>query len=370
MADGNRRAGRHEVSEEEQRESESVMHILAGGAGGNEDRSETQEKMREENARSLRAALRFMNPAELAQNIWLFRIPLEPQREYMSFLLHTGSCEWEEQELSKLWATAHRRYRPLLLHRADELDMFLRESFRICASATLWQNFPETEQLRTRIFQTSARPAAVAHQLIRVRVRGCPYRVFTLLERDSSLRDRAHDLRMLPCRTSSNFTRAFLDKHRSLDELVGTTAHVVLLGVARQLMCTTHSTERAHSKNLRRSMGRAITQRIQLEDMALPHMAYAGPGFARDWKGGRLSSRKVGRPKKRGREDDDGPQNKIKRTGAAGPWRAFVNENLGGRQLSGPVSAELSRLYHQLSDDERARYRLLGQAGPDQIAPR
>ena len=156
----------------------AVLEAFAGSSAdphrpNDPDGPDTQEVIREQNAQSMRIALRFMTRGVL-ECIWLLRISLDPQRELMATLLHTASSTWEESELQRLWDTGARQYRGLWLHRGEFLQHFFQKCGRTCSSPDLWLPFPSTFEFRSKVFRCCWRPAAVVYQLVQVRVRCWP----------------------------------------------------------------------------------------------------------------------------------------------------------------------------------------------------
>ena len=139
-----------------------------------------QDRGIQESAKNLRLALQYFSsdPLELMQQIWLLRIPLEPQRLLMKFLTHNISAGWEEAQWKQMWERGARDLRPLLLHDGLELrGFFLRVMDQYC-DEDLWREFPASEQFSSQLFRTCMRSGAVAFQLIHLRVVHLPYRLF------------------------------------------------------------------------------------------------------------------------------------------------------------------------------------------------
>ena len=194
-----------------------------------------------------------------------------------------------------------------------------------------------------------------------------PYRLFELLgEHNAALEEAALALTQTPSCMRDRFAKHFLAAYPSVPDLMGAEARVLLLCLARQVTGTTYSTERLHSRNLRRAKGRASTQRINIKDLALPHVAFAGPRYCHKSVQSSRSSNRPGRPKRKSADPD--PQlhrpSKKKRTGGGGAWRAYVHLNLGGRQITPAVSMELGAGYRNLTQEQRQHYEDIGRAGP------
>eukprot|EP00971_Amphidinium_carterae_P347111 6488947-Amphidinium_carterae.1 len=143
--------------------SDMSLDIFAGTKTAGEDAAlgeqDTTVQKRAENATSLRIAKAFMCDS-LHEDIWLFRLTLEPQRRLMDWMLHSLSSEWEVQQLHAQMTQGHRQYRVNLLREGDVLPTFFESSCEIL-SAGSWSFFAETEQFRSKLFKLVARSAAV-----------------------------------------------------------------------------------------------------------------------------------------------------------------------------------------------------------------
>eukprot|EP00971_Amphidinium_carterae_P292256 5801731-Amphidinium_carterae.1 len=234
---------------------------------------------REENARSLRVALDFMQPG-VYKSVCLFALPLAPERQLMSFFCHSVSREWECEQQRSLWLTGARRYRALELHLGNILPDFFRQSFDIFANSMLWENFEPTEAFRSELLKYSMRSACIVHQLIRLKVTGFPFKLLVLLNRnDAELEQKASTLLATPPCMRDDFSQKFLQHFPDVASLCSLAAFHILSALARRLMLTTFTTEKLHSRNLRRAKARVVTSRMNIKDLALHHSAFVGPPF-------------------------------------------------------------------------------------------
>ena len=227
---------------------------------------DAQQRAREEHARSLKMSLTGMRRG-LWQQVLLLRVPLEPVRGLMHFLTHSISQQWEEEQMKNMWLLGIREFRGLLLHNGEVLPTFFEKTLSQFQDASLWQEFGQTEEFRSRIFRYTFRPGAVAYQLVQKRVEGLPFSLLTLLGSGPDLAREAARLLSIPACMRDSFSAMFLNKFSSVELLLGPTAKHILFIFARRCKCSTYSTERLHSKNLRRAKSRAETHRMSVKDL-------------------------------------------------------------------------------------------------------
>ena len=322
------------------------------------------DQVREENARSLRAALEFLKPdtVQVMQQIWLLRVPLEAERVLMMRLTHSVSNAWNEAQWRAMWETGARQFRPLLLHQGLHLTEFMHTIMSQYCDATIWRPFIQSEVFASELFRLSFRSAAVIYQSVVLRTRHLPYKLFSLLERDSGLERRAEELLQEPACMMDGFSTKFLRHYSDVRSLVSNEAYHVLYSIATLWASTTFHTERLHARNLRRAKARSMTKKVQVGDVALPHTAFQEPGFARENVVQDTVPRKIGRPRKRAASPQRAVDVKRRRAGG-GAWRAFLNHQLGGRKFDASLVHELQMQYRQLSPTSRRHYESVGRAG-------
>ena len=360
-----------------QAEVEPAFEYLAGSASaagppqqaGAEADDDAFQRMREEHAHSLKVSLTGMRRG-LWHDIALVRLPLEPARILMQFLTHSVSEHWEHTEMNNMWQSGSRRFRALLLHNGDILPVFFRDLLQQYKDSALWNEFEQTEYMRSRIFRFCFRPGAVAHQLIRIRSQGFPFRLLALLEEGPDLHQKAEEVLKQPTCMRDSFSANFLAKYNSVDKLLGQCAKNILFTLARLLRCSTFSTERLHSKNLRQAKSRTQTHTVNIKDLGLPHVGLCGASFAvseltAEQHVAITGKKKIGRPKKRPLPEAADGAGPVKRTnpGAGGAWRAFLHQRLAGRQFTPELVTAAQQSYHALTAEERAYYVRLGRAG-------
>ena len=117
---------------------------------------------REEQTKTLRISLELLktDPRALLRQVWLLRIPLEPQRRLMQHLTHWTSSGWEEEQLKNYATAGHRQFRPLELHRQSALQDFFKSVMRQFCDQDVWQFFPQNECLRSDLLKMTMRSAA------------------------------------------------------------------------------------------------------------------------------------------------------------------------------------------------------------------
>ena len=131
----------------------------------------------------------------------------------------------------------------------------------------------------SRLAATFLQPAGAFFKLIATRVNQFPYRLFGLLVQnnvDDRLTTARGILGSSRC-MMDDFTRDFVAKFPSENELVSAQALASLQLLSQKLWCSTFPVETGHSSNLRRSRGQAHTHRADLPHMALTHCCFVGP---------------------------------------------------------------------------------------------
>ena len=324
------------------------------------------ERERAENALSLQKGLDFMQPG-LVERIVVLRASLSPEKELMASLLHNVSRTWEAEQVVAEAEHRTREFRVTQMHRGVALQKFLVETWRLFTQSELWRLFACTESFYTTLLKCMMRPAATVYQLVVVRVRLFPYKLFGLLDAGDDRELFAAALlesRRTPC-LMDRFSATFLGRYDTVNKLLSPESIGTLALLATKIQLTTYSTERLHSKNLRRSKARVIAKRATLHHLALAHAGWSGPEMLWPEEEGHHRNNRPGRPRKHDpRSSAEEGADKTKIRGGGGPWRAFVHLNLGGRPMEPQVLKLLAAQYRALRPHEFAYYQQIGEAGP------
>ena len=230
----------------------SLLELVAPVDGSGDGPANAQSRWRADNAASLQIARRFMVRG-LWQRVFMLKTTLEPQRALMHGLLHSISQEWEHEQLHSHIMDKAKEFRIVNVHQGSLLHNFFVDSMDTLRSKELWGQFHESEIFRTKLLQQTMRPGAVGYQLVFLRTRGFPYKVFSLLEGGENLEAKALDILRTPACMLDSWSRSFLAEHSSVGELTGPRAKAELIVIADVFLGTTFTTERLHSKNLRRA---------------------------------------------------------------------------------------------------------------------
>ena len=331
---------------------------------------------REELAKSLKVSLNFMK-GDVLRKIWLFQVPLQPSRALMTTVLHVTSQEWEESMTMDFWNRGSREWRPLMFHRGDFLRSHLQDCFVQMKTEQLWSLFYPSEALASVLLQMCMRPAAVVFQLIWIRTQTYPYKLFTLLEggTEEALREVANDILSSPTCAMDSFTKDMLRRYPDTEALISQEFRAILEIIAGQLQCSTFTTERLHSKNLRRTKMRVAVRRADIQDIGLAHVGYCGPAFGNEIDMMAAQPSKRGRPKKgslgkESLEDSTTAElvpKALKIAGGGGAFRAYLHHQIGGQRWTAPMMRDLAARYRALGEEERAKYREIGEAGRMQL---
>ena len=320
------------------------------------------ERFRAATAHSLHTTMRWMASGSVWEDVFVLRSCLDAEITLMSDLTHMASGTWEREQAMSESQALGRMSRILRLHQCEDVLKAYATILQIFESSEHWAELPQTEHFRSRIAKLMWRVGAVMYQLMQLRLQGYPYKLFELL--DPNLEKNTTAARLLGERAClrDSFTKAFLEKFSRSELLTSQESLLTLEIVARRAVGTTFSTERLHSKNLRRCRAR-LTHQPDVKHLGLSHADSACLAWAQIQNPSQTQSddsKGRGRPRKHSDKATDKPST---RKGAGGPWRAFVHSRLGGRPFSGPDIQALAVAYHNLSPVEREHFNQLGEAG-------
>ena len=336
-----------------------------GDARGDEDMA----RERAERALSLQVSTSFMKRG-LWQSVYMLRVTLEGQRALMATVLESIGREWEEKQLNSVIEGRPREFRVVSLNDGRCFENYLSSVGECLLSPILWSEFAETERFRGRLCQQSLRPAAVCHQLLRVRFAGLPFLLFRLLTEPSDVENLATQILNMPMCLRDQWSKAFLDRYHSVRGLLSNGAQHEILMLADMMLNCTYTTERLHSKHLRRAKDRQ-GRRADLPYVALTHMGYAAPTPCPvdvAVSNVTCAAQKGGRPRKRSAESqpeqgNEGHRQRRRQRGGGGPWRAYMHEQMQGTQFTSEGVRELAASYNLLSQEQKARYVSVGHHG-------
>ena len=329
-------------------------------------------------AHSLKVALEFLDRSCYGK-VYMLLVTLHAQRQLMASMLHSVSLAWEREQLARAVRNGERQFRLAALAEGEDLRLFFQRLWETWDSGVLWQSFSHTESWRSRLLQLTMRVGAVVHQLIQVRCKAFPVRLFLLLHPQFANNDFAKTLLRTKSCLLDGFTKALFQRFNTPAKLLSPECTVLLVAIARRAQANTFSVERLHSKNLRAAVAR-MTHKPDVEHLSLLHSAFAAPRWlpSRPEKSGEKKMASSGKRKRRKLEDDDaGAQapvetqgrehdaqpRKVRRTGGGGAWRAFVHTRSGKQKLTRESATALSIAYASLTPEEKMRYKQLGAAG-------
>eukprot|EP00971_Amphidinium_carterae_P350212 6491436-Amphidinium_carterae.2 len=315
----------------------------------------TLMRMQMDNAKSARIAVEFMRSATTLKELHLLRSCLLPQQQLMNHILQTVGVQWEKDQFLKLHESGQRAFRIALMADTSVLKAFFSKTWELLVHATWWEECLETEVFRTELARLLLRSGAVCYKLIHLRATHCPYKVFLLVSSPENMHAIADEILATPLCLRDKFTKALVAQFNSREKLVSRECLSILFAIAQKIQLTTYSSERLHSKNLRRARSRVETNRIPLSQLALAHV-----GISDSLAQCSSSSKKTrarGRPRKEQNESQFGHH------GGGGAWRAYLHYHMSGQKASGAAWQDASASYHAMDDVEFAFFRELGRAG-------
>ena len=198
------------------------------------------------------------------------------------------------------------------------------------------------------------------HQLVTVRTKGFPYKLFLLLQPHSRNLVVAEEiLQSRPC-MQDELTKAIVREFNTPALLCGDRCVQLLACLALNITGATFCTERLHSKNKRRVAGVTQTNVKELQGISLMHAAWVGEPWMEEAPA--PVKKKAGRPKRERPEAVGVDGKKRRKTGGGGGWRAFIHYMTKVEKRVCDFRG-LQQLYLNLSEDERAWYRQMGLEG-------
>ena len=272
--------------------------------------------------------------------------------------LRVTGIEWELREQERMRTDGTRRYRPLVSFDGRAVQRFFTEHQTMTFEPGAWDNMLDMSQAASlHTFRLLTRGAAACYELLHVRHRWFPYRLFDVLRRDEAATELGAFER--DC-IFDDYTKNFRQYHKA--DLAGPLARQELQLVAQYSDTDTASTERCHSENQRRSKFRVWTKPNDVSTLSCWFVARAHNRQVYERERHRKESRRTGGT----RAVSDGVvlpvRKKLKagQGGGGGPWRAYCHKHAAGRKISGELAAELSRGYAALTPEEMAEYEAIG----------
>ena len=148
----------------------------------------------------------------------------------------------------------------------------------------LWKYLPASQDYASSVFITIARAAAGIYELLLLRCQTWPYKLVGLLKEVEADREVAvAELLTAPPCLLDGFSAAIQRQIALMTESERSTMQPLrtqLLVALEMLVGNTFATERVHSRNLRRRMGRVQTHHVMVHDLATFHMGRNEPPYA------------------------------------------------------------------------------------------
>eukprot|EP00971_Amphidinium_carterae_P352799 6492734-Amphidinium_carterae.4 len=356
-------------------------------AGVAENPLEPWEAERESQARCRQQAVAFLAKTDWPSRLLLLRGALAPETMFMQKLLRSTSLE---AKLRRIRDTSPQNLPVLQVVNQQWAD----EMFYGCKQQlmSIGMDLPETETLRSDILRLCFKSAGVVWLLVAEKYNpsAMPWRLFTLLS-DASQSKCEEMLAMRPC-CLEDFSRDFLTKHNSTEALLSPEVQAMLHCLASMLDMTTFSTERLHSRNIRRQRKRQqLTYDIDLTSLALHHMALSGENvaLAASMEDSAQERKKRGRPlkektkarkseppqlqgdeelavahRKRRKLKAVNPTQVAARGGGGGAWRAFIADYHKGEKMTKASLLAAGVAYHALDVEAKQHFIEVGCRGP------
>ena len=337
--------------EHELREQADANH----GVRRNDDDDEVMQK-RQEQAQHKRSTRDLLARENVKDELFILTAALRPELRLMSVVLHENGSQWQWEQMRQQDRTGRREYIVQKFHRQHYLDPALLDLGTILADDAAWPQLSRTVRNASFIARCVLRCGAVLHELMGKSTKAFPYRLFELIDGNEDL---AIEIAGLPACVVDPFTQEFRRQFPTAQALMSDAAQAILTALASAEECTTFSTERAHSVNLRRQLARASTHSAELAFLSVRHQRRAAVPWMDTWLQEQHEEAKHDddRPKKVGRKRK---RAQPKRRGGGGAWRAYQHVQSEGLRLN---PRQLAEGYRRLTDEQRAFYTRLGEAG-------
>ena len=261
----------------EDEEEEDWAGLDAAGAAGRIDvelptADEDQTSLwRLEQDSHIESSRRWAESGSMADDLVMGKTLYAPMDAMMLEQLRITGSNWEAKQHRKMEQTGKRSYRMLLAHDGLNTATFMQAMHGLLFDPRKWQHLKnKIGKTRGLIFRVAARAGATAYQLLEVRHRTWPYRLFSLLKRDEVVEELARVAEHQPC-LLDDYTRSFAEEYAG--HLLGPDARAELELVARFADTDTASTERVHSENQRRGKHKVWTHPPDLASTSAWYMA-------------------------------------------------------------------------------------------------
>ena len=356
-------------------EEAQAVPFLAAEAGHQQAQDPTGQdaaQQRAQRQQHLRESLKFLeSPAVAAKWHCYLQVLLQalrPERELMREVLFLTSADREVEVQSNFQESA---FNVIALHSQKHVHGMMQLAMVNANTPDVWPlSIGDSEAYRSDVFRLIWRSPATVFQLVTVRTRAFPYKLFALLDPQARRYDLAAEILTSRACLQDDLTRSILTEFNTPELLSGQCCLQVLAAIAANIVGATFATERLHSKNKRRVSGVTQTNVKEVHSIGLTHAAWTG----RSWMQSEFTvpKRKGGRPKRKQKQeevvaddgDDDGtlPPKRRRKTGGGGPWRAYVHHMVTVEKQARDFHM-LKEGYRNLSEDEKTWFRHLGLQG-------
>ena len=275
--------------------------------------------------------------------------------------LAVAGSEWEAREQDSQMKTGSRKLRPLVAHDDESIvELFCEIDMQLFDSSH-WRNLRDrTQRAQRHLFKLASRGATAAYQLIRVRHRGWPYRLWDILRPGQTV----YDLLFAPECTLDEYAANFRSHYALGAE--GAAGQMELRVVGEFAHTDTSSTERIHSVNQRRMKHQVWTHRCELTTLGSWFLANCHSRQAAEYARHMSPVGSQGPSGSPAASSGDVAMPLVKKhKGGGGPWRAFLHVHAKGQKLSSADFSALSARYKALSDTDKEYYNKLGSDAAD-----
>ena len=334
----------------------------------------TRTLTRAQRAANLRCALAFLHDTpQWWPRYLVLRVSLEPEILLMSRLLESTSSSAMHSTMQQGHRGERWNFFGLELQSGSFTQPASRKFQEQLFSTTLWPSLclNETEFFRTHVLQMLSRLQSCIWEKVAFTANKFPLRLLSLLQANTD--EVAGQILHTPPCVRGDLANQLIGRYSTIERLRSPEFQQILWQLGSLVQATTFSTERLHSRNLRRSRMRVCVTRADIKMIALNHVGFAGPSWLRhlrireaatvQCKPGRpLRSRTGLRVRVGAKRTADGS---FKLRGGGGAWRAFLRERMsaGPSGFTSAAMQEWRQEYWSLSDDDWQRYASLGRQG-------
>eukprot|EP00971_Amphidinium_carterae_P072881 1441234-Amphidinium_carterae.2 len=215
------------------------------------------------------------------EDLYLLMAALRPQKQLMKNLMDLSNQALHIKDMHRSWSEHQpRKYGMFHFYSAHEsghmANSFQKSMNHLVHDELVWSVCARDEARVTHMYRLCLRASAVVHELIQLRCRGYPAKLFRVLQHQEDAATHVlEDFVQHQCMLDS-FSLHHVQSFPSVPELVSQDSFQILSAMAEQFVGSIFSTESLHSRNSIRARHR-LTHELGLHHLAMWHQVVADP---------------------------------------------------------------------------------------------